>query len=49
MYTEAIDILFSAKQEGIDIVLNGDQLQLKLPKNKKLIRSSLTTLKTISN
>ncbi|MEO7292497.1 MAG: condensation domain-containing protein, partial [Ginsengibacter sp.] len=31
---KAIDILYLAKQGGIDISLNGEQLQLKVPENK---------------
>ncbi len=33
MSFKAIDILYSAKQAGIEIVLYDDQLQLKLPQD----------------
>jgi hypothetical protein len=36
MPLKAIDILFSAKQAGIEIVLHNDQLQLKLPQNNNI-------------
>ena len=34
--TKAIDILYLAKQNEVDVILNGDQLQLKLPKDKTI-------------
>jgi len=35
-FTKAIDILYLAKQNDVDIVLNGDQLQLKIPNDKTI-------------
>src|SRR3954468_13199822 len=45
MATKAFDILYSAKQSGIDIVLNEDQLQLKLPKNKDIDKNLIEEIK----
>src|SRR6058998_2533885 len=36
MQTKAFEILYTAKQNGIDIVLIEDSLQLKLPKDKSI-------------
>ncbi len=33
-YSKVIDLLYSAKQSGVDIILNKDQLQLKLHEDK---------------
>ncbi len=41
----AIDVLYLATQDGIDISLNGDQLQLKLPENKDFDESLLQQIK----
>src|ERR1700733_4191254 len=35
-FTKVIDILYLAKQNDVDIVLNGDQLQLKIPNDKTI-------------
>jgi phage-related holin len=32
--TKVIDLLYLAKREGIEIILNNDKLQLKIPENK---------------
>src|SRR3954464_382022 len=45
MPTKAFDILYTAKQNGIDIVLNEDQLQLKLPKNKDIDKNLLEEIR----
>lgn len=51
MLTKAIDILYSAKQDGIEIILDNDQLQLKLPKkgsvNKNLLEEIRSNKKSI--
>ena len=33
-FTTAIDIIYLAKQNDVDIILNGDQLKLKIPKGQ---------------
>jgi hypothetical protein len=43
-YTKAIDILNLAKQNDVDILLNGDQLQLKVPKGKIIDKDLLKEL-----
>src|SRR4051812_28512413 len=45
MATKAFDIVYTAKQNGIDIVLNDDQLQLKLPKNKHIDKNLLDEIR----
>jgi hypothetical protein len=35
-FTKAVDILYLAKQHDVDIILNGDQLQLKIPEDKTI-------------
>ncbi len=44
-FTKAIDLLYLAKQNGVDILLNEDQLQLKLPRNKNIDKGLLEDLK----
>jgi len=44
-FTKAIDILYLAKQNGIDIILNDEQLQLKLPKNKDIDKSLIDEIR----
>lgn len=36
MFDKAIDIIYLAKQGGIDIVLNEEELHVKLPKNRSI-------------
>ncbi|MHA4842639.1 non-ribosomal peptide synthetase [Flavitalea antarctica] len=43
--TRAIDLLYLAKQHGMDILLNGEQLQVKLPKNGNVDKNLLEDLK----
>ena len=38
---KAIDLLYSAKQAGIEIILNNDQLQLKFSHNNDIDDSLL--------
>ncbi|MDQ3846750.1 MAG: condensation domain-containing protein, partial [Bacteroidota bacterium] len=45
MFNKAIEILYLAKQESIEIVLNEEQLQLKLPKNKPVDQDLLQEIK----
>lgn len=45
MIKKAIDLLYIAKQNGIDILLVEEQLQLKLPKDKSIDRNLLQELK----
>ncbi|MBK8551801.1 MAG: hypothetical protein IPL53_12345 [Ignavibacteria bacterium] len=45
MTNTVIDLLYLAKQNGIDILLVGEQLQLKLPKNKDIDKDLLRQLK----
>jgi len=35
-FTKAVDILYLAKQNDVDIILNGDHLQLKIPEDKTI-------------
>ena len=44
-FTKAIDILYLAKQHGVDIILNGDQLQLKIPEDKTIDQDLLEKVK----
>src|SRR5438045_821079 len=46
MLTKALEILYKAKQNGIDIVLNEDQLQLKLPKDKSIDQNIVTEIRS---
>ena len=45
-FAQAIDLLYLAKQNGIDVALNEDQLQLKLPKNKTIDKDLIEQLKS---
>jgi hypothetical protein len=45
MLKKDIDILYLAKQKGIDILLIEDQLQLKLPKNGDIDKDFLQEIK----
>ena len=45
-FTKAIDTIYLAKQNGVDIALNEDQLQLKLPKNKAVDKNLIDQIKT---
>ncbi|MCW3082474.1 amino acid adenylation domain-containing protein, partial [Segetibacter sp.] len=45
MFDKAIDILYSAKQDGIDIVLNEEELHVKLPKNRSFNKDLLGEIK----
>ena len=44
-FTKAIDIIYLAKQNDVDIILNGDQLQLKIPKNRTIDKNLLEELR----
>ena len=44
IFTKAIDILYLAKQQDVEIILNGDQLQLKVPKGKTIDKDLLKEL-----
>ena len=44
-FKKAIDILYLAKQQGIIITLNNDQLQLKLPENTNINNSTIEQIK----
>ena len=44
-FAKAIDLLYLAKQNGVDVALNADQLQLKLPKNKSIDKGLIEQLK----
>src|SRR5471030_1090169 len=44
MFTKAIEILYLAKQKDIEIILNGDQLQLKIPKGETIDKDLLKEL-----
>ncbi len=48
-FTKAIDLIYLAKQNGIEIILNNDQLQLKLLKNKNIDKTLLNELKDNKN
>src|ERR1700712_4278407 len=43
--TKAIDIIYLAKQNDVDIILNDGQLQLKIPKDKTIDKDLLKELK----
>ena len=43
---KAIDLLYSAKQAGIEIILNNDQLQLKFSHNNDIDDSLLQQIKS---
>ena len=43
--TNIIDLIYQAKKNGVDIVLNGEQLQLKVPKNIDIDQSLLAEIK----
>src|SRR5688572_14534173 len=45
VHTNAINILYSAKQDGIEIILNNDQLQVKFPKNRTINNELLQAIK----
>ncbi|MEJ7829176.1 MAG: amino acid adenylation domain-containing protein, partial [Segetibacter sp.] len=45
MASSAFDILYTAKQHGIDVVLNEDQLQLQLPKNKDIDKNLIDEIR----
>jgi amino acid adenylation domain-containing protein len=36
LFTKVIDILYLAKQNDVEVILNGDRLQLKVPENKTI-------------
>jgi len=44
-FTKAIDILYLAKQNGVDILLNGDRLQLKIPEDKTIDNNLLEQIR----
>jgi hypothetical protein len=44
-FTKAIDLIYLAKQDGIDIVLNEERLQLKIPDNKIIDKSLLEEIR----
>ncbi len=43
-FTKAKDLLNQAKQNGVNIILNEDQLQLKFPENKNINKELLADL-----
>src|SRR6186713_1611621 len=44
--TKVIDLLYLAKREGIEIILNNDKLQLKIPENKAIDKGLLDEIRT---
>ncbi|HET9279980.1 MAG TPA: condensation domain-containing protein, partial [Flavitalea sp.] len=44
-FEKVIDLLYLAKQNGVDVALNEDQLQLKLPKNRSIDKGLVEQLK----
>lgn len=45
MITKAVDLIYLAKQNGIDILLVEEKLQVRLPKNKEVDKNILNELK----
>ncbi len=43
--TKAIDLIYQAKQNGVDIILNEEQLQLKFPKDRTINKTLLDELR----
>lgn len=43
--TNAIDLLYLAKKDGIDVILNEEQLQLKVPKNRIIDKNLIEDIK----
>ena len=43
--TKIVDLIYSVKQNGIDIILNGEQLQLKVPDGIKIEQNLLEEIK----
>ena len=44
-FTKVIDLIYLAKQDGIEIVLNDERLQLKIPDNKTIDKNLLQEIK----
>ena len=44
-FTKVIDLLYLAKRSGVDIILNNDSLQLKLPKNGNIDNNLLEQIR----
>ncbi|MDQ3845719.1 MAG: condensation domain-containing protein, partial [Bacteroidota bacterium] len=44
-FIETIDLLYLAKQNGVEIILNNEQLQLKLQENKDIDKNLLQKIK----
>ncbi len=42
---KAFDLLFLAKQDGLEIILNNDQLQLKYPKQRKVDKNLIEEIR----
>src|SRR5215204_3525699 len=45
-FTKVIDLIYLAKQDGIEIVLNDERLQLKIPDNKVIDKKLLEEIRT---
>ena len=45
-FTKVIDLLYLAKLDGIEIVLNGDKLQLKVPENQVVDQDLLAQIRS---
>src|SRR5688572_3008172 len=45
-FTKAIDLIYLAKQDGIEIILNDERLQLKVPDNKVIDKKLLEEIRT---
>ncbi len=45
-FTKIIDLIFLAKQNGVDLVLNGERLQLKVAENKDIDKTLLEEIKS---
>ncbi|MFN2440683.1 MAG: condensation domain-containing protein, partial [Chitinophagaceae bacterium] len=44
-FKEVIDLIYLAKQNDVDIVLNGERLQLKVPENKSIDKNLLEEIR----
>ena len=45
IFTKAIDILYLAKQHDVEIILNGDQLQIKIREDKTIDKNLLEEIR----
>ncbi|HET9278298.1 MAG TPA: condensation domain-containing protein, partial [Flavitalea sp.] len=48
-FTKVIDLIYLAKQDGIEIVLNDERLQLKIPDNKVIDKKLLEEIRSNKN